>query len=204
MTRLHDDEGGFTLPELLMAIALLMIITAPLMLSFVTSVRYIGKTDQKFTDTRGGLLSAAYFSSDVASASTISSPDAAPCGGAGTGLTGVVSFNWSDTSVNTTYEVSWVFDSSSASNLRLLRKVCTTVNGSTTTSQSVPAVSLAGPPALNCYDPAVSGSAVPDATCSAATRWVKMVITGALNSPTPDNPSPQQATFTLEGTRRSK
>jgi fructose-specific phosphotransferase system IIC component len=198
----HDDEGGFTLPELIMAIALLMIITAPLMLSFATSVRYIGKTDQKFTDTRSGLFSAAYFSSDVASASTITLPDAVPCGGAGTGLTGVVTFNWSDTSTvpSTSYMVSWVYDASNPSNMRLLRKACTTVTGSaTTTSQSVPAVSLAGAPVINCYDP---GNVV-DATCSAATRWVKMLITGAVNSPTPENPSPQQARFTLEGTRRS-
>jgi prepilin-type N-terminal cleavage/methylation domain-containing protein len=201
VTRFHDDERGFTLVELMMAIALLMIITAPLMLAFATSIRYIGKTDQKFTDTRGGLLSAAYFSSDVANANIITLNDAVPCGGAGAGLTAVVSFNWSDPSAGvgaaTNNESSWVVDASNASNVRLLRKYC--ANGGSG-SQSVPAVSLAGAPVVSCYDP---GNVV-DATCSPATRWVKMVITGAVNSPTPDNPNPTQAKFTLEGTRRSK
>ncbi len=198
MRRFHDDEGGFTLPELIMSIALLMIIAAPLMLSFVTSVRYIGKTDEKFTDTRGGLLTATYFPSDVASADTITLNDPAPCGGTGTGLTPVVSFNWSDTSVPATYEVSWILDSSNATNKRLLRKYCVNVS-SPVVSQSVPAVSLAGAPVVTCYDP---GNVV-DTTCSSATTWMKMVITGKPNAPTPDTPNPTQATFTIEGTRRA-
>ena len=181
-----------------MSIALLLVIATPMMLAFVTSVRYIGKTDEKFTDTRGALLSAAYFSSDVASSGTITLNDSSPCGGTGTGITAVVSFNWTDSSVSTTYKSSWILDASKATNQQLRRKVC--LNGSSTpTSQSVPAVYLGGAPVVSCYDP----GNVADATCSTSTRWVKMVITTAADSPTPDTPSPPLVTFTLEGTRRS-
>ena len=61
-----DHEHGFTLVELLLAVVILGIIAAPLSLGFITGLRFIGRSDERFNDSRSALISAAYFASDVA------------------------------------------------------------------------------------------------------------------------------------------
>src|SRR5690348_16147951 len=84
---------GFTLPELLISIAILAIIVAPLTMSFITGLRVVGKVDQKFQDSRSSLISAASFSNVVANATTITPGTSSPCGSS-TGV--LVTFAWPD------------------------------------------------------------------------------------------------------------
>jgi prepilin-type N-terminal cleavage/methylation domain-containing protein len=188
-------DDGFTLVELLLAIAILGIIAMPLSMGFITGLRFIGRSDEKFTDSRSALISAGYFAGDVANANTIVPNDATACG---TG-TALVSFAWSDASaavgapVNN--KVSYVYDTSDSTNKKLLRKYC--ANGSATGTQSVAAISLGSTPVVTCYD---AGNVV-NATCVGA-RWVKMLVTQQANTPSPNDPTPTAYSFTLEGTRR--
>ena len=76
-----------------MAIAILAIIIAPLSLALITGLRVVGKADEKYNDSRGSLISAAYFANDVSNANTITKGASAGCGGTGTPI---VSFAWTD------------------------------------------------------------------------------------------------------------
>jgi prepilin-type N-terminal cleavage/methylation domain-containing protein len=193
--KLRRGDDGFTLVELLLAIAIMGIIATPLSMGFITGLRFIGRSDEKFTDSRSALMSAGYFAGDVANANTVVPNDATACG---TG-SALVTFAWSDASaavgapVNN--EVSYVYDTSDSTNKQLLRKYC--ANGSATATKSVAAVSLGSTPVVTCYD---AGNVV-NATCVGA-RWVKMLVTQDTNAASPDNPTPTAYTFTLEGTRR--
>jgi prepilin-type N-terminal cleavage/methylation domain-containing protein len=191
----RDRENGFTLVEMLAAVAVLAIISVPLSMSVVTGIRFLGRSDEKFNDSRSALISASYFASDVAGANTVVPGDTSACGGG----TALVSFDSSDAtggvSPPVNNEVSYVYDTSVATNARLLRKSC--LNGGTAT-QSVAAVYLGSQPVVTCYDAA---NAV-NATCTNA-NWVKVVVTQQTNKPSPDVPSPVAYTFTLEGSRRT-
>jgi prepilin-type N-terminal cleavage/methylation domain-containing protein len=191
-----SSERGFTLVELLVAIMILGIITAPLSMAVITGLRFLGRSDQKLNDSRSALISAAYFAGDVGNANLILPNDAAACGGG----TALVSFDWSDASLGAgaavNNEASYVFDSSDPANKRLLRKYC--ANGGSAT-QSTAAVSLGSTPVVTCYNAAN----VVNATCVSA-RWVKMLVTQNANTPSADNPAPVPYTFTLEGTRRTQ
>ena len=191
-------EDGFTLPELLVASVILAIIVAPLTLAFITGLRVVGKTDQKFTDSRSGLISAADFASDVGNANAISTSTA--CGSGGTLL---VTFLWNDPNVfpvvtggSYPNKVSYVYDSSGK---KLLRRICKN-NGAASTSTA--AVSLGSQPTVQCFD---SGAPASPVACGGTPtpRWVKMVVTAAPNLPTPDTPAPAPYSFTLLGTRRA-
>jgi prepilin-type N-terminal cleavage/methylation domain-containing protein len=192
---LREHEHGFTLIELLLAITILGIIAAPLSMSFITGIRFLGRTDEKFNDSRSALVSAAYFASDVAGANTVVPGDTTACGGG----TALVSFGSSDATLGVapavTNEVSYVYDTSIASNARLLRKYC--INGVSTT-QSVAAVSLGSQPVVTCYD---ATNAV-NAGCANA-HWVTLAVTQKVNKVNPDGSIPAAYTFTLEGTRRT-
>jgi prepilin-type N-terminal cleavage/methylation domain-containing protein len=189
-------DDGFTLVELLVAIAILAVIAVPLSMGFITGLRFLGRTDATFNDSRSALISSNYFAGDVASAHKVVPNDPAACGGG----TALVSFYWSDASAGVAgpvnNEVSYVVDSSDPTNKQLERKYC--ANGGSAT-QSVAGVLLGPTPVVTCYDP---GNVV-DVSCAAA-RWVKLVVTEATNLATPDNPSPTPYIFTLEGTRRSQ
>lgn len=190
-----DDEHGFTLVEMLIAIVILGVIAAPLSMSFITGIRFLGRSDEKFNDSRSALISAAYFASDVAGANTIVPNDAAACGGG----TALVSFMSSDATAGVAPAVnnkaSYIYDPSDPASPRLLRNSC--INGGPAT-QSVAAVSLGSAPVVTCY---TTANAV-NAACTTA-HWVKVVVTQKKNTPTADVPKPVAYTFTLQGTRRT-
>ena len=193
--RTHEREHGFTLVELLLAVAILGIIMAPLSMAFFNGLRFIGRSDEKFNDSRSTLVSAAYFAADVSTANVIVPNDAGACGG----TTSLVSFDWSDAAgavgAVQNNEVSYVYDTSISTNKRLLRRYC--ANGGPSV-QSVAAVSLSAAPVVTCYN----ADAAVNASCTGA-RWVKLVVTQKANTPTPNVPAPVAYTFTLEGTRRT-
>lgn len=209
MTRVRcRDEAGFTLPELLMAIAILAIIVAPLTMSFITGLRAVGKVDEKFNDSRSGLISAADWSNDVANATKITLGNSGACGSGGTTL---VSFSWPDaataaanpwdTTVTTTpvnNVASYAYDSS---NKKLVRNYC--ANGGSA-SRSVPAVSLDASPTVVCLnaDGSVNGACSTDPQSQPATKIVRLSVVAARNSPTPAEPNPAKYSFVLEGSRR--
>jgi prepilin-type N-terminal cleavage/methylation domain-containing protein len=193
MTR-RESEQGFTLVELLLAVSILGIIMAPLSLGFITGLRFIGRSDERFTDSRSALISAAYFASDVATANAVTPNDVAACGGG----SALVSFNSADANgavgAVQNNEVSYVYDTAGAPSPRLLRKYCANAGAAVS---SVTAVSLASAPVVTCYNAA---NAV-NASCANARR-VQLFVTQKANKSSPDVPSPLPYTFTLEGTRR--
>lgn len=93
MSRRAQDQAGFTLVELLVAIAVLGIVIFPLGVAISTGVRTTVDASQRFTDAHGTQIAATYFSDDVASAATVVPNDASPCGGGGPSI---VTFRWSD------------------------------------------------------------------------------------------------------------
>ena len=197
---IRGGEGGFTLVELITAIAILGIIAAPLAMSFITGLRIIGRADERLGDSRSALITASYFANDVSSANAVKLNDGTACGGG----TAVVSFSWSSASAAPggalNNKVSYVVDTSDSLNRKLVRKFC--ANGAANPSvTSTAAITLAtnNPAIVTCY----TSTNTVDGSCGANTKWVKMVVTAKANTPTPDNPAPAPFTYTLEGTRRS-
>ena len=187
---------GFTLVELLVSITILGIIVAPLSIAFVTGLRFLGRSDQRFNDSRSALISASYFAGDVSGANVVVKNDTAACGG-GTALVSFDSSNASDGvggAVNS--EVSYVVNTSDAKNTTLLRKACLAGGAATTSTASL---QLGSTPVVTCY----SAANVVDTSC-AAPFWVKMVVTQKANTASPDNPAPTPYVFTLVGTVRSR
>ncbi len=86
-------EHGFTLVELLVAIAVLGFVMFPLGVAISTGVHTTVAASQRFTDAHGTQIAATYFAEDVASAATVTANDSSPCGGGGPS---VVTFRWSD------------------------------------------------------------------------------------------------------------
>jgi prepilin-type N-terminal cleavage/methylation domain-containing protein len=194
--RVRSGERGFTLVELLLAVTILGIIAAPLSIAMVKGVSFVGKSDQKLTDSRSVLIAASYFAGDVAGANTVVTNDTTACGGG----TAIVSFDSSNATDGVggaaNNEISYVVDTTIATNTVLSRRAC--LSG-VVTAKSNAAVSLGGTPVVTCYD---AGNVV-DATC-ANVSWVKMVVTQKVNTASLGNPSPTAYVFTLEGTLRSQ
>ncbi len=191
---LTRTERGFTLVEMLVAVTILGVVMVPLSMAYTAGLRFLGRSDQRFNDSRSALISASYFASDVAGANVVVRNDTSACGGG----TAIVSFGSSSATggvagaVNN--EVSYVVDSSDATNRVLARKSC--LNGGSA-AKSIAAVSLGSTPVVTCY----GAGGVVDSTC-ASPQWVKMVVTQKANSPSPDNPTPTPYSFTLSGTLR--
>lgn len=196
----EESESGFTLTELLVVIVIMGVITAPLVISLITTLRVTDRTEEKFTDSRSALVAANYFANDVASANAVNPlSTVAPCGGSSGTKRPIVTFSRVNAATVTTYDVinplaasdkiSYVVDTATVGKKRLLRRACI---GGGSVNQSVAAVNLGPDPVMTCQ---------PD--CASA-RQVKLAITQAINKATTFDETPVAYKFDLIGNRRTR
>jgi prepilin-type N-terminal cleavage/methylation domain-containing protein len=84
MSRRRDAQAGFTVIELMIAMLIMLIVTVPLVTSFVLGVRATRESNQDVQDSVDAQLLAAYFDIDVAGSEqvkTTSGSCAIPAGG---------------------------------------------------------------------------------------------------------------------------
>lgn len=89
------DERGFTLVELLVAVAILGMVMSPIAASFVVGLRTSSAASQRMTDSRAAQITAAYFARDMQGATAVVSGDPKGCGVAA-GNTAVVTLESDD------------------------------------------------------------------------------------------------------------
>jgi prepilin-type N-terminal cleavage/methylation domain-containing protein len=154
-------EGGFTLPELMVGIAILGIIMGPLVASIVVSLRTTSDAQQRLVESRGQQLTAAYFPFDVASSDTIVPNDASPCGGTGPAV--VASFDWADDH-SPTNEISYVVPAGSTD---MYRKAC---QGGVVQSTNLLASGVSGTPVVAC-SPNCSSATSATITVTGQSGW---------------------------------
>lgn len=87
---MSDHDEGFTLVELLIAVAVMLIIIVPIANSFVLGLTTTRGGMQDTTNSSDAQVLAGFFDTDVASAETVSTSSA--CAGAGT----VLALSWTD------------------------------------------------------------------------------------------------------------
>ncbi|MCU1586656.1 MAG: hypothetical protein JWN31_149 [Frankiales bacterium] len=90
--RSADDEG-LTLIELLVAMAVMLVITTPLVASFVLTLATTTTADQDTTNSTDAQILSSYFDHDVANSDAVSRTSAC---GAGVGSTTVLASTWLD------------------------------------------------------------------------------------------------------------
>lgn len=138
-------QAGFTLIELVMAIAILGILS--LSIGVVSSVmfRSVGDAKNRLTESRGPRYASVYWIPDVGSAEIVN-PTGIVCGAAGP----LVTLRWTDDRNGVT-TVSWAIDTTTVDR-KLVRRLC--INGSTTpTRQTTIAPSITTPgAAVTCGD----------------------------------------------------
>lgn len=92
MTRPGPRDGGTTLVELLLVLAVLGIVVSAMTAATVVGLRTTDATSERLTESRGAQLVAAWLPGDVQSARTVTS-GAAACGAGGAPVLGLA---WSD------------------------------------------------------------------------------------------------------------
>ena len=96
--RLSQDESGFTLVELLMAIVISGIIVGGLASAFLVGVKTTSAATTRLDESHDAQLASAYFVADASSAASFSQT-APAAGSCAAGLSNVVSFQWTDSGV---------------------------------------------------------------------------------------------------------
>ncbi len=169
MTARRARQDGFTLVELVMAIAILGIISVTVGVVSSVMFRTVGSSQARLTETRGPRYASVYWIPDVGSTETVN-PAGTVCGGAGP----LVTLQWNDDRTGLT-TVSYAIDTTSGR--ILVRRLCT--NGSTTPTRTTTiAPSIATPGAeVKCFDNTTS-------TWSACTtpdtdKSLRLMVTGA-------------------------
>jgi prepilin-type N-terminal cleavage/methylation domain-containing protein len=142
-----QDQSGFTLLELLVAMSLAGLVFFVVSTAFVVSVDVTEDTNAKLTESQAGAFTSAYFTRDVQSASTVSRSISRCGGGPGTL---VASMQWTDTatSATKTYSVDYRLDAGN-----LTRFLCGSATSSDVVASNLTAASMTCTPA-SCVDSA--------------------------------------------------
>jgi prepilin-type N-terminal cleavage/methylation domain-containing protein len=194
-------ESGMTLVELLIAVAILGIIIAPLIGATIVSLNIGQSATQRVTDTSGAQLTSSWFVSDVEGSDQVITPPAAmKCGGANT----LVELGWTDADPSSASMTHITYDdvppAGGTGDYRIVRSVYSVSAGGSCslTSESTVVDATVSPLAPN--HPVVS-CAPTSSPCGAGSQAVSLQIT-ALTSQTSSN-SYGPYTFLLTGTRRA-
>lgn len=185
------DDDGLTLIELLISMAVLLIIMAPLATAFVVGLGTTRATEQDAGNSADAQLLASFLDVDVASAETLSTTTT--CGGGG----GLLQLRWIDGTAPQVVAYRAVANASRQARLQLTTAVydlkrdqCTTDN--TPSSSQVIARTLSGVPLVTCDG---SGS------CNATPRRVTLRAT-AYSTQISDVGSSSTYTFGVTASRR--
>ena len=85
--RLRDDEGGFTLVELIISMAIVGLLITAISGALIVSLRTTGVTNKRMAESHDVQITSAYLANDVQGASNVSAPNVATnCSGAFTPL----------------------------------------------------------------------------------------------------------------------
>ena len=197
-----QDQAGFTLLELLLAIALTALLVGPLAAWTITIVRQQGAMGEHLSNaTSTGRVRAA-FDSDVASARTVTAGVTSDCTGGGPGGLGTVRLSFvtaGSTSTKVVYTEAPA--SGSGTHTSLWRRTCTDTGALASAAELFPSI-RPGSVVARCPLPAAPPPAPPSPTpapsnCAhASARRVQLQLT-------PDGPSAAPRPVVVQATRRA-
>ncbi len=134
-----NGDGGFTLIELVVSIAILGLIVGPLTGAVVLFFGQSQQTASAFTGNTSVRTIVSAFTTDAASAETVTVPDAAPCGT----TSALVTMAWTES--GTAYRVSWA-TKQDGDKIELVRNRCTGTSG----ISNVVVADVTGTPVVAC------------------------------------------------------
>lgn len=209
MTRLTGagrPDAGFTLLEMLVAIAVLGIIMIPLAGAFTVGLRSYQRAEDQIAGSTASLFASAYWASDVQSADSVTVPGTA-CAPTGTN---VVTFAWAADPTAPTppttlaipmQRVSYVVQST-ASGRRLVRVACG--GSSSTVNTIVPRLSATSDPQVTCELLNPPPTTAPLSACTQPAYAADSSLKVSLTLKTAKTKSePDGVTVSVSGTRRS-
>lgn len=186
-----ERGDGFTIVELMVAMMIMLIITVPLVTSFVLGIRTTAEAQQDVTNSADAQVVAAFFDIDVSNARTVATTSSC---GAGAGRQVVLALTWQDGGAVQTVAYVTEQDAAIAQELGvasafvLERVECGAASGS-----SVVARQLVGAPVLRCDGSIGCPSATP--------RTVSLELVEHSRLLTDTGPS-EEYSFRVSATRR--
>ena len=204
--RARREDGGFTIVELMVAMMIMLIITVPLVSSFVLGLRTTTESGQDVQSSVDAQIVSEYFDSDVAGSDSVAtSGGCALVEGAVTGTT-VLTLTWVEGSTNTVVTYATLQDDSVQAELgvsipvyKLVRVRCaasdltTPLEKTSVANQLVARTSPATPPA------AVQCDQLP--SCASTPSTVTLVLQEASRMLT-DKSVPEVFTFGVTAVRK--
>jgi prepilin-type N-terminal cleavage/methylation domain-containing protein len=189
MSLMMQDDRGFTLVELLVAIVILGVVVAAISASIIVGLKTTDRTSQRLAESHDAQMVSSFFATDVESATDVSLTDTACSGGS----TVVVRFSWTESdSPSTTVDhvASYVIEQDPAgtpgAEKRLVRRSCL---GSGLAPAG--AVVVAHMP-LTAADPSVTCDSAAPGTCTATPAQVAITFS-----------EPSGYSYTVTGKRRA-
>src|SRR4051794_40549540 len=167
--RLREDISGFTLIELLMASVISAVITAVIAAALIVSMKTIGGTQGRLSDSHDAQIGQDYFTTDAQSADVVdSSASDTTCGGASP----LLRFRWTSRASNppTDYELVSYRLLTVGTEHQLIRQTCsgTSFTGLTPNQTLVLGHDIKGTPSVAC----TYSNNTSDTTCNSASPTV--------------------------------